>query len=319
MVRHMSAPPRISIVITALEKGLSGLAEGLAQVIQSGDEVLLASRDPIWLSRAQDLARQAGPGHQALVGGRAQAANQARGEVILFLEADWRPQPALLDAVRVAFAQPEPPAALALPLGLVSPASPWADLAGLDLAWDQQRLGPPQDCGLAVVRRELLAAGGLDPDREPGGADLFGLWLRLEEMGRPLAELERAELRLPAPAGFWGAMELAWDRARRLYSRLRLGGPARRGVGNVALQVGLWLLALGLLAAFATARQPERGLSLAAICLLLLYYSNRSWLRWLGDGRPDLLGRALVYGLLRPLAWLGGMLTGLGERLGGKA
>jgi hypothetical protein len=40
-------------------------------------------------------------------------------------------------------------------------------------------------------------------------------------------------------------------------------------------------------------------------------------LRWLGESRPDLLGRALIYGLLRPLAWLGGLLTGLLERLGG--
>jgi len=314
----MPDQPRLSLVVTALAAGLPDLAAALSPGLGPGDEVLLASRDPIWLSQAQELARQQGPAHQALVGGRAQAANQARGQVILFLEAAWRPQPALLDAVRQAFAQPRPPAALALPLGLAGSDSPWADLAGLDLSWDQQRLGPPQDCGLAVSRRELLAAGGLDPAWEPGGADLAALWLRLEELGRPLAELERAELRLPAPNGLLGALGLAWDRARRLYSRLRLGGMERGSVGGMALQVGWWLLALGLLAAFAP-RDPGRGLSLAAICLLLLYYSNRGWLRWLSEDRPGLLGRALVYGLLRPLAWLGGLGEGLLRRLGGQA
>lgn len=316
----MPEQPRLSLVVTALEHGLPELAAALAPGLSPGDEVLLASRDPIWLSRAQELARQQGPSHQALVGGRAQAANQARGEVIVFLEAAWRPQPALLDAVRAAFAQPEPPAVLALPLGLAgsASASAWADLAGLDLAWDQQRLGPPQDCALAISRRELLAAGGLDPVWEPGGADLAALWLRLEELGRPLAELERAELRLAAPRGLLGALGLAWGRARGLYARLRLGGLEGGLVGGLAWQVGLWLLALGLLASFVP-RDPGRGLSLAAICLLLLYYSNRSWLRWLGEGRPGLLGRALVYGLLRPLAWLGGLLEGLLRRLGGQA
>jgi hypothetical protein len=53
--------------------------------------------------------------------------------------------------------------------------------------------------------------------------------------------------------------------------------------------------------------------------LLLLYYSNRGWLRWLSEDRPGLLGRALVYGLLRPLAWLGGLGEGLLRRLGGQA
>lgn len=308
---------RLSLVVTALADSLPDLAAALAPDLRPGDEVLLASRDPIQISRAQELGRHQGPAYQTLVGGRAQAANQARGEIILFIEAAWRPQPALLDTVRAAFAGPLPPAALALPLGLTPSTSPWADLAGLDLSWDQHRLGPPQDCALAVARRELLAAGGLDPTWEPGGTDLAALWLRLEELGRPLAELERAELRLPAPNGLLGALGLAWDRARRLYSRLRLGGLERGSVGGMALQVGWWLLALGLLATLAP-RDPGRGLSLAAICLLLLYYSNRSWLRWLSEDRPGLLGRALVYGLLRPLAWLGGLAAGLLRRLDGQ-
>lgn len=313
----MPSPPRLSIVVTVLESGLKVLAETLAPGLLPGDEVLLASRDPIWLSRAQELARQQGASFQALVGGRNQAANQARGEVILFLESAWQPQGALLEAVRAAFSQPEPPAVLALPLGLASAASPWAGLAGLDLSWDQQRLGPPHDCGLAVARRELLAAGGMDPAWESSGVDLAALWLRLEELDRPLAELERAELRLPAPTGLWGALNLAWSRARPIYARLRLGGLERAAVGGMALQVGLWLLALGLLATVGPG-DLGRGLSLAVICLLLLYYSNRPWLRWLSAGRPDLLSRALVYGLLRPLAWLGGLVAGLVGRLGGQ-
>ncbi|MFH1057262.1 MAG: hypothetical protein V1797_01125, partial [Pseudomonadota bacterium] len=243
-----------------------------------------------------------------------QAAATVRAGVLLFIEPAWLPQPGLFSALREIFSARPTPAGLALALAAPRDASPWSALAAQEVAFRQQRSGLPADCAMAFNRADLAAAGGLMPSPALGQADLLALWLTLAARGRPLLWEGEALLTLPPRHSLRALLAGAGVWAAGIYPTLRLGPAARGPVAGMAAQVALWLLALGLMWVLA-AVDPGRGLSLAAVCLLLLYPANRTWLRWLAAREPGLFRPALIYGLLRPLAWAGGLMAGLLRRL----
>ncbi len=116
------------------------------------------------------------------------------------------------------------------------------------------------------------------------------------------------------------AMPLNWPQVWRLqaqrgetrYQELRTG---RHLTGSAYLQPILLLIALGLLAILGP-RDPGQAASLALICVLLLYPANRGFLKYVAENEPGLLKTAFLFCLLRPAAWLVGMLKGALGRLG---
>ncbi|MFZ5587468.1 MAG: hypothetical protein ACOZHQ_16230 [Thermodesulfobacteriota bacterium] len=311
----MVAPPTIAVIIglAAPAPDLAAGLDALAGQLAPGDEVILAAAGPA-LAAAQDQAAARRAWCRVLAGGRDQAAATARAEALLFLEPAWCPDPGLLTAVRAAFAASPAPAGLALALAAAQDASPWSALAGLEISWRQGRSGLPTDGALAFARADLAAAGGLMPAPPVGQADLLALWLALAEQGRPLLWEPEPLLRLPPRPSLRALLAGAGAWAAGVHPALRLGPAARGMAAGMALQVTLWLMALGLMWVFAPA-DPGRGLSLAAICLLLLYPANRDWLKWVAARQPGIVSQALAYTLLRPLAWTGGLAAGLLRRL----
>lgn len=315
----MLEAPSIAVIISltapavAPAADLGACLDALAGQFAPGDAVVLAASGPAFAqAQAQADAR---PGWcRALPGGRDQAAATLRADVLLFLEPAWLAQPGLLAALREIFSARPTPAGLALALAPPRDASPWSALAGAEVAYRQERSGLPADCALAFNRAELAAAGGLPPSPALGQADLLALWLSLAAQERPLLWEGEALLNLPPRSGLRALLSGAGVWAAGIYPTLRLGPAARGPVAGMAAQVALWFLALGLMWVFA-AVDPGRGLSLAAICLLLLYPANRAWLKWLAAHEPSLFPQALIYGLLRPLAWAGGLMAGLLRRL----
>jgi hypothetical protein len=178
--------------------------------------------------------------------------------------------------------------------------------------------------GCALLRRKpALAAGGLDPSLPGPQGDLLGLWLALAALGHEFIWEPELHLWHALPESWGGLLGLAWAEGRECFLRARLARGQTPGLppgllagqGNPRLQALMALLAPAALAGM-WPLDPGRGLALALLCLALLYPLNRPFLAHMSREAPGLMNRALLYCLLRPFAWLGGMLVAGAERLG---
>lgn len=323
------SPPTFSIILPLAEP-YPGLAPDLAAwqgQLDELDELIIIGQNESARELAQSLPPAPGrrilgpdgPGQPSAAQARRLGLAQARGQIVLFSLPGCRPAPELLGLLRQAFERPE----LAGLSGVLEPLPPQeaapAGLAGLELCWQQQDNPWPSPACLALRREAVLEAGGLDA-AWPGAGDLWDLWWRLAQAGQQLEVDPQCRARLPQPGTWGGLLARARLQGAALFSSRRL--PASQGLlpDRPGLQVALLLAAWAALAGFARL-DPGRGLSLAAMALLLLYPLNRAFLRFAAQEEPALLGRALLYCLLRPWAWalglLGAALGWLGGRRGG--
>lgn len=251
---------------------------------------------------------------------RNQGAEQARGEVLFFSQADCLLPADLLRRLAEDFT-PADREAVAGPCRVANRDDPLAMMLGAELAWERQDEPWPDTLCAAYRRRDFLGFGGFDPVDAAEGLENYELAFRLSAEGKELFWDPELQVRRPLPATWGGCLALAYElgrnRFRNLLHRRRLGlgspGGGRRFAQSflvmlaVALPLGLWSL------------DWPRALTLAALCLLLLYPLNRGFIKSVALQEPHLLKRALLWCLLRPWAWTMGMLKASLERMGGGA
>ena len=208
-----------------------------------------------------------------------QALARSRGEIVCLLPGHGRLAPGLGRVLLGLYADQAKP-------GLMGRCLPWAreDKVSRLAQAEAEFYGlTPQTC-FAARRALALQAGSLEE-----------LPRRLADQGRELPNHEELQVREPMPQG-WSAL---WRRQVSLGKRVR----------DLKLQQLLILVFIMLLITFMP-HDPQRALSLAAVCLLLLYPLNRPFLRHLGQNHPELLNTGLLFCLLRPFVRLAGGLAG---------
>jgi hypothetical protein len=296
--------------------GLDGQAWEALVVLPGGSEERLSGLQQTLASLgvpARVLALPPCPAGAA----RNQGAEQSRGEVLVFTQAVCLLPPDLLARIEDDLADAD----LAGVGGLCRPANPSEPLPrllGLELELGRGEQLPDAVCA-AYRRREFLDAGGFDPADDSEGLENFELAYRLVARGQELALDPELSVRRPLPASWSDALGLAYhvgrNRFRNILHRRRLG--LRGGSGtNRFWQSVLVLAAVGFPLALA-GRDPGGAFTWSAICLLLLYPLNRSFLKQVSHREPELMSRALLWCLLRPWAWTLGMIKAALDRMGG--
>ncbi|MFH1033735.1 MAG: glycosyltransferase [Pseudomonadota bacterium] len=316
----------IILPLSAPQPRLEACLADWRRQMAAGDELLLICQGQAALEQARELAASPGPANpQTRVlalppsGGdgpaRVLGAAEAKAQVLLFGLPDCLPHRELLPRLRQAF-EDKGLTGLAGQVRPVGQEGRLAALAGLELAWRRAGQDLPSPACLALRRRALLEAGGLDPACASGGGDLWDLWLRLERAGRRLEHDDQCQVQAPQPATWSGLLARAHREGREMFLARRLGNGQALAHDHAWTQAALVLAALGLLLAL-WGPAPERAWSLATICLLLLYPLNREFISLVAQKEPPALGPALLYCLLRPWAWTAGLLAGALGRLGG--
>jgi glycosyltransferase involved in cell wall biosynthesis len=295
----------LSSLAACKEPGLEVIVAGQvsAQVIEQAKNFPLPLRHVVQTGAGAGEARNLG-------------AAQARGEVLFFTAPDCRILPSLPARLKEIFADPEVSAAGGAVRPL-DPDQPLALLSALEMAFEQgdpeqdQEVCPLMAC--AAFRTADFRAAGMCNERliHALGGDQ-DLCQRISAAGGLIARDDELWVKQELP-GTWGQI---WRRQLRRgqinYQKLRSG---LRLAGSDYLQPILILLALGLLVMLGP-QDPGRSITLALICLLLLYPANRAFLKYIGLEEPGLLRTALLFCLLRPAAWLLGMLREALARLG---
>jgi cellulose synthase/poly-beta-1,6-N-acetylglucosamine synthase-like glycosyltransferase len=248
-------------------------------------------------------------------------AQQARGQILYFSKTGYVQPPDLAAKIQHHFSDSQT-IALAGSLRPLPSAKPPAQAAGLEMSFYQSALEaetppcPSLACA-AFRRRDFLGLGGCQGLSAYVDTDL-DLCLRLA--ARPGVVVFDptlcVQMHMPQTWPDWLAYQFQQGRIRfgDLLQRRRAGLKTSSPHANPNWQSLLVLLFLGLLF-YALTQSPERGLSLAAICLLLFYPLNRRFLKSTAQSRPELMGLLFFLCLVRPFAWFGGMLSAALARL----
>jgi cellulose synthase/poly-beta-1,6-N-acetylglucosamine synthase-like glycosyltransferase len=248
-------------------------------------------------------------------------AQQARGQILYFSKAGYLQPVDLVSKIQHHFSDPQT-MALAGSLRPLPSTKSLAQAAGLEMSFYQSAMEtetppcPSLACA-AFRRREFLGVGGCQGLSAYAETDL-DLCLRLA--ARPGVVVFNptlyAQRHMPQTWPDWLAYQFQQGRIRfgDLLQRRRAGLKASPADANPNWQSLLVLLFLGLLF-YALTQSPERGLSLAAICLLLFYPLNRRFLKSAAQSSPELMGLLFFLCLVRPFAWFGGMLSAAVARL----
>ena len=322
--------PPYSLILLACPgpgSGRAGLAS-LAPLLAEGrcEALVVAHRgEKDDLEGLGETLRSLGPGARLVPlppcpagAARNQGAQQARGEVLFFSQTDCLLPPDLIARLEAALAPPERQGVGGV-CRPVNPQEPLAQLMGAELAWERQSDDLPDALCAAYRCREFREAGGFDPADDAEGLENYELAYRLLAQGRELSWDPELAVKRPLPATWGGCLTLAYhlgrNRFRNLLHRRRLGLSAPGGARRFAQSL-LVMLALGFPLALG-AQDWQRALSLAAVCLLLLYPLNRDFIKYLAHHQPDLVNRGLLWCLLRPWAWTLGMIKASLDRVGG--
>ncbi|MBU4277970.1 MAG: glycosyltransferase [Proteobacteria bacterium] len=273
------------------------------------------------------LLRELGPGTRLLPlppcpagAARNQAAEQAKGRVLFFSQADCLLPPDLLSRLDEALLPADRDAA-AGPCRVANRDDALAMLVGAELAWEREDEPLPDALCAAYRRRDFLDFGGFDPADAAEGLENYELAYRLLAKGRELFWDQELQIRRPLPFTWGGCLALAYqlgrNRFRNLLHRRRLGlgspGGTRRFAQSLLVMLAV-AIPLGL-----GAHDWQRAVTLSIICLLLLYPLNRGFIKSVAHQEPHLLNRALLWCLLRPWAWTLGMVKASLDRMGGGA
>ncbi|MBU2470153.1 MAG: hypothetical protein KKC78_16055 [Proteobacteria bacterium] len=325
-----SSAPRYSLIILAghgQAQQRAGIAS-LAPLLASGhcEALVMAHRgEADGLESLREILAELGPRARLAPlppcpagAARNQGAEQARGEVLFFSQTDCILPPDLEDRLEQALTPADRDGVGGL-CRVANPDEPMARLLGLELAWEHQVEHLPDALCAAYRRRDFLNSGGFDPADDAEGLENYELAYRLLAQGKELFWDPELTVKRPLPSTWGGALALAYhlgrNRFHNLLQRRRLGqgvpGGSRRFVQSLLVMLAVGFpLALG-------GQDCQRALTLAAICLLLLYPLNRGFIKTVAHQEPGLLNRTLVWCLLRPWAWTLGMIKASLDRLGG--
>ncbi|MCF8040604.1 MAG: glycosyltransferase family 2 protein [Desulfarculaceae bacterium] len=327
-----STAPSYSLILLAgqhvphMRAGLATLAPLLA--IGRCEALVVAHRGGVDdLEILRNLLREVGPGARLMPlppcpagAARNQAAEQAKGEVLFFSQADCLLPLDLLSRLDEALAPADRDAAAGI-CRVANRDDPLAMLMGAELAWERQDEQLPDALCAAYRRRDFLEFGGFDPADTAEGLENYELACRLLAQGKELFWDQELQIRRPLPSTWGGCLTLAYqlgrNRFRNLLHRRRLGlgspGGGRRFAQSVLVMLAV-AIPLGL-----GGHDWQRAVTLPIICLLLLYPLNRGFIKSVAHQEPHLLNRALLWCLLRPWAWTLGMLKAALDRMGGGA
>ncbi|KMY66056.1 hypothetical protein AAU61_19040 [Desulfocarbo indianensis] len=321
----------LSVIIPvsdADQRDLGDCLLALAACREPGMEVILAERGTgrAALAQARALAGQLpyplillnqpgqGPG-----AARNLAAARAQGETLFFTLPQGRVAPEMPAVLRGHFSHGEC-GGVGGEVRADNPQAPLAVLSALELAFASQpgqtEEAPCPDLACAAFPADDFKAAGMCDETlgQAAGPDR-DLCARLGGLGKELRQDSRLWVRRALPGAWPQVWQWQAARGKANYNALKQG---RRLAWGDYLQPALILLALGLLLALGP-QDPARALTLAAICLLLLYPLNRAFLAFVGQREPHLLSSALLLCLMRPVAWTWGMLGAALRRIGGQA
>jgi hypothetical protein len=317
--------PWLSVIIPIQDPGaeLVDCLESLADLNEPELEVILLNRSgPETLAGAQALARKRSlilrtmdqTGQSAAAAFNA-GASQAQGEVLFFTSQHCRTPPHLAGRLKQLFADP----ALSATGGGIRPLNsnqPLARLIALErscgLGGPERDIEPCPQMYCAAFRATAFRQAGMchEASVHTDGRDL-DLCGAILAQGGIISQDPELWVRQQLP----GAWRQIWRSQIRRGENLLNELPSRlRSGGEAYLQPVLLLLALGLLLAMGP-QDPSRAISLALICLLLLYPLNRAFLKCVGAKDPGLLKTAFLLCCLRPPAWILGMIKAVLGRL----
>jgi len=322
--------PWLSVIIPvsdADQRDMGDCLLCLAACREPGMEVILAERGigRAALAQARTLAGQLpyslvllsqpdqGPG-----AARNLAAARAQGEVLFFTLPQCRVAPELPAVLRGFFSDGQC-GGVGGGVRADNPQAPLAALSALELAFASQpgqaEEAPCLDLACAAFpSRDFKAAGMCDENLDQAAGPDRDLCARLRGLGKEVRQDPRLWVKRALPGAWPQVWRWQAARGKANYSALRKG---RRLAWGDYSQPTLVLLALGLLLALGP-QDPARAVTLAAICLLLLYPLNRAFLAFVGQREPRLLSSALLLCLLRPISWTWGMLSAALRRIGGQ-
>lgn len=241
---------------------------------------------------------------------------QARGEILFFTLPDCRVPPGLPVRIKELFADPDLSGAGGKVRPL-DPDQPLALLSALEIAFLQGDPEQDQDTcpsmACAAFRAADFRAAGMCNEvlTHPATGDQ-DLCQRLTAAGGLIGHDDELWVKEDLPRTWGQVWRGQIQRGQARYQELRIG---LRLDAGAYIQPVLLLLALGLLAMLGP-QDPGRAATLALICLLLLYPANRAFLKYVGQEEPGLLRSAFILCLLRPAAWLLGMLGAALGRMG---
>ena len=263
------------------------------------------SRDPLYSGQARALGLE-----------------RSRGRVVVFLEPDCQPPPDFLERLERGLADPRV-AGLGGAWRAWDQDNPAAGLAEVEFAFGAQGLEELEHPVLfafcaAFKRERLRAAGGPEPREGDGGGALVSMCRRLAARDERLLFDPELVARRRRP-NTWPDLareefRRGWEMFAARRQRAQDPGPPPLLPRGVPAQVILALGSVGVLAALIT-RAPQNALTLAALCLLLLYPLNRSFLHFVAGRRPGLVNRAIILCLARPFLWAAGLAAAALDRL----
>jgi hypothetical protein len=323
----MPASPWLSVIIPIGDKvwDIADCLQPLADSHEQGLEVILVdcgqSEDTtakaLELSRELKLALRTLSQPDAGAGAaRNMGASQARGEILLFTQPDCSIPPGLAQRLKQQFVD----SSLSAIGGTIRPSEPEQPLArliALELSFEQNRpereVEPCPLMACAAFRASVFKEAGMCNESliHAEGHDR-DLCLGILAQGGDIRHDPELWVNQRLPKTWGGIWRWQFRQGENRWGELRSG---LRPAGEAYLQPALLLLALGLLLAIGP-QDPARAVSLALICVLLLYPLNRAFLKYVGIEDPGLLKNAFLFCFLRPMAWVLGMLKRSLGRLG---
>ncbi|KIX13427.1 glycosyltransferase [Dethiosulfatarculus sandiegensis] len=245
--------------------------------------------------------------------GMNQLVQAAKGEIICFISPDFLIGPDFVPRVREFFKENESLAALGGVPGVLPGKGAWPEVAEAVANFTalSQTFWEPELQNAAFRKSALLNAGGFsDQCADPKG-DPY-LYEKLEDRGFEIACDHNWPVRRAHPE------TLLQNLLDQFWQAEKWGASKPRGAApwpGMALQSGFVMLGLGLFISL-WPYDLERALTLSLVCFMLNYYPNRQFFKFVTEKKPELMGKSIVFAMLRPFFALPGLFWGSIRRLG---